>query len=146
MLWCCSAHRWLDWNMASPEPSNFHCSIALVFRWLCFPRRAVSVWRFTATAKQEELSSCLLQSQAPQQPSFINPCSHTCSRSRTSGAPQPLLAPPTSAHAFALRASLDFRTCEWSEWIRLGWGMGLLQTCHFTVCSCYSPHSCLLVF
>lgn len=58
-----------------------------------------------------ELSFCFLQSWAPWHPPFINPCSHTCSRYRTSGAPEPLLAPPTSAHAPAPRASLDFRTC-----------------------------------
>lgn len=61
-----------------------------------------------AVVKRGELSFCSLQSWALWHPPFINPCSHTCSRSRTSRAPEPLLAPPTSAHAFAPRTSLDF--------------------------------------
>lgn len=69
-----------------------------------------------AVAERGELSFCSLQSRALWHPPFINPCSHTCSRSRTSGALEPLLAPPTSAHAFAPRASLDFGpACDQNE-------------------------------
>lgn len=69
-----------------------------------------------ALTKRGELSSCLLQSWALWHPLFINPCSHTCSHSRTSGAPEQLLAPPTSANAFAPRASLDFGpACDRNE-------------------------------